>query len=83
VYHLGLAPETDIMGQFLGPETDTFFQFLGPETVSGPYSFFSPEFWPIEKEKKHLNKRRYKFKRNKKNPFEQKLAHFKISGPRN
>jgi hypothetical protein len=38
------------------------------------------EFWPIEKEKKHLNKLwiMYKFNRNKKNPFEQKLANFKI-----
>jgi hypothetical protein len=25
-----LAPETDVMGQFLGQETDTFHQFLVP-----------------------------------------------------
>ena len=58
------------------------------------WSRFSPtEFWPIETEKNNLNIVwiMYEFNRNKKNPFELKLAHFNISwiqkltvsGPRN
>ena len=41
--------------------------------------YFVQEFWPIEKDKNKLNKLwiMYEFKRNKKNSFEQKLAHFK------
>jgi hypothetical protein len=59
------------MGQVLGPETDTFRHFLLP------IGFFS-EFWLIEKEKNNLNMLwiMYEFNRNKKNPFEQKSAHF-------
>jgi hypothetical protein len=41
-------------------------------SVSGANNFF-PEFWPREKEKNNLNNR------NKKTPFDQKLAHFKFS----
>ena len=41
---------------------------------------FFQEFWPIEKEKNNLNMLwiMYEFIRNKKNPFEQKLAQFTI-----
>ena len=41
---------------------------------------FAPEFWPIEKEQKHLNMLWiiYDLNINRKNPFEQRLAHFRI-----
>jgi hypothetical protein len=60
------------MGQFLGPETYTFCQFL--------VSIVFPDFRPREKEKNKLNMLKiiYEINRNKKNPFVQKLAHFKV-----
>ena len=67
-----LGPEADIMGQFLGPETDTFPQFLGAIVFS--------RILANRKRKNNLNMFwiMYDFNRNKKNPFEQILAHFKV-----
>ena len=67
-----MAPETDIMGQFLGPETDTFCQFMAPIVF--------PRILINRKTKNNLNIIwiMYEFNRNKKNLFEQKLAHFTV-----
>ena len=49
-------------------------------SISGLGNFFYPEFWPIEeKEKQFEHALDYDdLDRNKKNQFEQILAHFKI-----
>ena len=81
-----LGPETDRMGQFMGPETDRMCQFMAPETdimghissVSCPNCFF--RILANRKRKNNLNMLWivYEFNRNKKNPFEHKLANFKV-----
>ena len=72
-----MAPDIVSFCQFLGPEIVKMGQHIsGPRnwhifSVSGPNSFFLPEFWPTEKEKNNLNKlwMMYEFNRNKKNLF--------------